>query len=148
MGVLITRETDYALRILRHLEDGKKHLTSDVADACLIPLPFTYKIIKKLRDADLIKATRGANGGIEILADYYTTSVLDVLDAMEERPLINECLCDSAECSWAKEAGGQYCHVHIQLRAMQNALVDQFAKLNLAEFLFKDGKPKMDKDIA
>ena len=38
--MLITRETDYALRMLRVLLDGEKHSAAEMAETELIPLAF------------------------------------------------------------------------------------------------------------
>ena len=45
--MVITRETDYALRILRALLDGKLHTAGQIAQDELLPQAFAYKILKK-----------------------------------------------------------------------------------------------------
>lgn len=44
--MLITRETDYALRILRSLAQGSCLTVGELAEKETLPLKFTYKIIK------------------------------------------------------------------------------------------------------
>ena len=51
--MVITRETDYALRILRALLDGKLHTAGQIAQDELLPQAFAYKILKKL-DAKIL----------------------------------------------------------------------------------------------
>ena len=46
--MLITRETDYALRMLRVLLDGEKHSAAEMAETELIPMQFAYQILRKL----------------------------------------------------------------------------------------------------
>ena len=46
--VLITRETDYALRILQSLLNGEKKSVGEISEQELIPQQFAYKIMKKL----------------------------------------------------------------------------------------------------
>lgn len=138
MGVVITRETDYALRILRALGDGEKHLTADVAESCMIPLAFTYKIIIKLREANLIEVTRGAQGGIRAACDYHQATVLDVFEAMGEELVLNDCLRNGAACEWREQRGSDYCHVHHHLHALQDTVLQSLSKLTLADLLFDD----------
>lgn len=57
--MLITREIDYALRILRRLSDNKLHVMRDLCEKEIIPQKFAYKILRKRKKAALIKATRG-----------------------------------------------------------------------------------------
>ena len=52
--MVITRETDYALRILRALLDGKLHTAGQIAQDELLPQAFAYKILKKLEKAGRI----------------------------------------------------------------------------------------------
>lgn len=51
--LVITRETDYALRILRALLDGELHAAGEIAQTELLPQAFAYKILKKLENARL-----------------------------------------------------------------------------------------------
>ena len=45
--MLITRETDYALRMLRVLLDEEKHSAAEMAETELIPMQFAYQILRK-----------------------------------------------------------------------------------------------------
>ena len=47
--MIITKETDYALRILRVLLDGEKHSVAEMSETELIPNQFAYQILKALR---------------------------------------------------------------------------------------------------
>ena len=42
--MIITKETDYALRILRVLLDGEKHSVAEMSETELIPNQFAYQI--------------------------------------------------------------------------------------------------------
>lgn len=49
--MIITKETDYALRILRVLLDGEKHSVAEMSETELIPNQFAYQILRKLAAA-------------------------------------------------------------------------------------------------
>ena len=49
--MIITKETDYALRILRVLLDGEKHSVAEMSETELIPNQFAYQILRKLSAA-------------------------------------------------------------------------------------------------
>ena len=53
--MLITRETDYALRILRALAPGSCLTVGEIAEKESLPHKFTYKIMKKLEKARALK---------------------------------------------------------------------------------------------
>lgn len=67
--MLITRETDYAMRILRALSGGTQMTAQTISDLHQVPKPFAYKIIKKLSRAGLVSIARGAEGGCSLSAD-------------------------------------------------------------------------------
>ena len=83
--MVITRETDYALRILRALLDGKLHTAGQIAQDELLPQAFAYKILKKLEKAGLVEVVRGTAGGCRLSADLTGTSLYDLMKAMGER---------------------------------------------------------------
>ena len=61
--MIVTRETDYALRILRALEEGRSMTAGELAEEEELPQKFAYKILKKLHKAGYIRIRRGASGG-------------------------------------------------------------------------------------
>ena len=64
--MIITKETDYALRILRVLLDGEKHSVAEMSETELIPNQFAYQILRKLSAGNLVRVSRGALGGCEL----------------------------------------------------------------------------------
>ena len=57
---MITRETDYALRLLRTLRDGERRTAAEAAERELVPQSFAHKILKKLARAGFVEVARGA----------------------------------------------------------------------------------------
>ena len=57
--MIITKETDYALRILRVLLDGEKHSVAEMSETELIPNQFAYQILRKLSAGNLVQVSRG-----------------------------------------------------------------------------------------
>ena len=74
--MIITKETDYALRILRVLLDGEKHSVAEMSETELIPTQFAYQILRKLSAGNLVRVSRGALGGCALSCDclLYTSS--------------------------------------------------------------------------
>ena len=64
--MIITKETDYAMRILRVLLDGEKHSVAEMSETELIPNQFAYQILRKLSAGNLVRVSRGALGGCEL----------------------------------------------------------------------------------
>ena len=61
--MIITRETDYALRILRALSDGHRHTMKNICEEAVVPQQFAYKIIAKLATGGVLDSVRGSAAG-------------------------------------------------------------------------------------
>ena len=121
--MLLTRETDYALRVLRCLLDGERRPVGDIAKQGLVPQQFAYKIIKKLSHAGLVQITRGAEGGCRLSADLTRTSLYDLMAAMEDCCRVNACTQPGYSCPWAEQNDG--CGMHQRFLLIQSRLDDE-----------------------
>lgn len=90
--MLITRETDYALRILRTLSDGKSYTAGELAERESLPQKFAYKILKKLEKAGIVQITRGASGGCRLGCDLRTATLYQLIEAVETNARLTSCM--------------------------------------------------------
>ena len=134
--LLLTRETDYALRILRALADGERHTAGELAGTQQVPQQFTYKILKKLQKSGLVDIARGADGGCALTASLDATSLYDVMRAMGENELVNACLEPGHVCTWRSARDGACCHIHCRLAQVQENLNAELKSHSLAELFF------------
>ena len=79
--MLITREADYALRILRTLSEGGLVTAAEITQRELIPRQFAYKILRKLSRVGIIAVNRGVEGGCRLTADLREKSLYDLMAA-------------------------------------------------------------------
>ncbi len=124
--MIITRETDYALRILRALGDGQRHTMKALCEQEAIPQQFAYKIIAKLSRAGIVHNTRGSNGGCLLSYDLKELSLYDLLEIMGENYQINACMQHDYECTWEKNCGNA-CGIRRKLGKIQKHLQDELA---------------------
>ena len=98
---LIKSDTDYAMRMLVSLalREGNSPVTAaDLTEGQNIPVDFAYKILQKLRRANIIKSFKGVNGGFSLAKKPCDISLLDVVDAVQGRILLRHCLIDDDNC--------------------------------------------------
>lgn len=131
--MLITRETDYALRILRALLDGQLHTVGQLAQDELLPQSFAYKILKKLQTANLITIVRGTAGGCRLAGDLSAVSLYDLMVAMGEHCGLSACMDADYPCSWRSCHG--HCAVHSNLLKIQEILDQELRSHSLLEIL-------------
>jgi len=131
--VFISREYDYALRTLRALTK-KEQLT--VKEICLIehiPQAFSYKILKKLEKAFIVRIHRGALGGYQLIPQPHAITLYEVYTAIEGGLYINECMQKDYAC--LHNEGGRHCTIHKELCRMQNDFIQSLRERSLADIL-------------
>lgn len=96
----LTRRSDYACRIIRAAYDSKDAYVSvsEVAERENIPYAFARSIQHDLVHAGLLKTVRGAKGGLSLACDPSTTTLLEVLEALQGPINMSPCAADSAYC--------------------------------------------------
>ena len=132
--MLITRETDYALRILQNLQDGERRSVGELSKAESVPQQFAYKITKKLAKAGLLEITRGVDGGCRLKKGLDEVSLYDLITIMEGGYEVNACMDPDFACS-RRENGG--CSVHPKLLTIQKTLTDQLRAYSLESILHR-----------
>lgn len=135
--MFITRETDYALRILRTLSEGELFTAGDLAERESLPQNFTYRILKKLEKAGIILITRGSNGGCLLKVDLNTISLYDLIEAVEKNAFFTTCMRDGYQCEW-RQKNGKVCNIHCQLKKIQTNIDKQLKECTLQSILFGD----------
>ena len=82
--MLMTREMDYALRILRALYQEGQLSAAAIAQREHMPKAITLKVLKQLHAAGLVCSRRGSNGGYALLSPCEGLYLGDVFFALEE----------------------------------------------------------------
>lgn len=101
----ITRQADYAVRavsFLARLAPGERVPTSLIAERQRIPQTFLAKIISQLSAAGIIRATRGARGGVALARTSENVNLLEVIEAIDGPVRLNECVTDPDVCSMSE----------------------------------------------
>jgi len=106
--MLITRESEYAVRMIRALADNEIRTVRAICDEENIPHKFAYKILKKMEYADIVKAFYGVNGGYRLSKDISQISMFEILTINPNNLHFNKCSCSScseytSECAVNKE---------------------------------------------
>jgi Rrf2 family protein len=136
-NLLITRETDYALRILRALAAGEQLTSGEICQREILPQNFAYKILKKLNKAGIVHIARGAEGGCRLIADLKELSLYDLMGIIETKKAISSCMEDGYNCAWRQKFGAK-CNVHGNLTKIQRVLDDQLKSYSIYKILFQD----------
>lgn len=97
----LTQTTGYALKALGCLtgEVGRRQQTADIAKCAKVPRSYLSKIIQSLTRAGLVAAKRGIGGGISLARPPEEISVRQVVEAVEGKDWLGECLLSLDKCT-------------------------------------------------
>jgi Rrf2 family protein len=134
--MLITRRTDYEVRIMRTIAENKSSLpisVREIAEHDNIPYQFARRITYDLANVDLVKVTRGARGGAELARPADEISLLDVIIVGQGIPTCSRC---SLEEEWCENEDS--CSVKTALEGLDLIVRDYLEKLKLSDIVKKE----------
>lgn len=131
--MIINRETDYALRILRELADGNNHSVVEICEKGQIPQAFAYKIIKKMQKKGFITVCRGAKGGCKMGRPFSQISLYDVICAVSLDSNISPCMDEGYDCIW--RAANGICAIHNNLAQIQAKLNQELKSYSVEQLV-------------
>ncbi len=122
----ITREADYALRIVAMLCSEKKQIEAkQISEQKLIPYRFTLKILRKLVQADIVKSYRGVNGGYILKRKPNEITFKQIIEIIDGPIAINRCISEPEIC---KNVGD--CQIQKRLLRVQKQFAEELGKID------------------
>jgi Rrf2 family protein len=131
--MFITKETDYAVRIIRELAGGERETVETICKNEQVPHQYGYKILKKLEKGGMVRSYRGTNGGYALAKRTGDITLFDVVQAVDRDSLFTECLGHGYSCPM--NHGGRRCKVHGEFARIQSLILKGLREKSLAEFL-------------
>ncbi len=136
--MLLTREADYALRLMRTLgESGEVLDARTLAQITAIPHRFALKILRKLSLADLVTSKLGVSGGYALAKASGAITLYDILSGIGEEPDWNRCTVSADYvCEYRDaEEGCRGCAVHILLSDAQKEFCEKLKATTLEQIM-------------
>ncbi len=130
--MLITRECDYAVRVIRALSGADRLSVGEICEKEDITAPFAYKILKKLQKAEIVRGFRGVHGGYSLNKKPSEVTLFDVYTAIDPEMMIIECMDSSYQCVRDGHEGSA-CLSHRELADIQKELWKLLRRKSLNE---------------
>jgi Rrf2 family protein len=131
--MFLSRECDYAIRIVRALAGGGIKNIKQICEEEAVPQPYAYKIMKKLVEHDVVCSYRGVLGGYELVRSVDELTLHDVVVSVDEGLVINDCFTEGYACTVYKRV--EKCPVHCELARIQNSLMENLKAKSIGEIL-------------
>jgi Rrf2 family protein len=122
----ISRETDYAIRILLALArypGGEIIPSAVIREEMEIPESLSLQIVSRLAHLNFIHTYPGRNGGIQLAVDPGELNLHQVISAYEGPLILSECLDEGHPCNLAPECPVQRSWIKIK-KTLQRELED------------------------
>jgi Rrf2 family protein len=134
--MLLTKESDYAIRVVRALGSGNITTVRYISESEHVPQQFAYKILKKLEKNKIVVAHRGSIGGYQLVADLDELTLFDIVYSINNQLFINKCLREDYECPNNNNPEDEACClVHHELKRVQSILVDALRERSMTDIL-------------
>ena len=129
----LTSTTDYAIRIVCYLAAQRQMIsTSELSQELSVPSSYIPKITKKLKQAGIIKACEGTNGGYMLAKQPENISLMEIISCVEETMAINRCLEEDRFCSRNLE---DTCKIHKILLSLQNTYNNKLESVKVSDVI-------------
>lgn len=136
MSINVT--TDYAIRILLYLASngGRERTISgkEISEEMRIPYNYFLKIIPNLKNAGIVQSFQGKKGGYSLEVDPKDVSLYKLLDIMDDRVVLNQCLRNPNSCS---RRAANHCAVHRSLEGLQEHIDKELSNMTIADLAEK-----------
>ena len=134
---MITKKTAYAIRAVWELSQNPAQLrtASDIAEAQEIPPKYLPQIVSELVQCGLLNSTRGYKGGLRLKQNPEEISLLNIIEAIQGKIDMFECLNGQVECKHLPD-----CDLQRVYREAQDALVSVFAETRISDIHLGDLK--------
>lgn len=127
--------TDYALRALMYLAYVERRATAEeIARAYGISKDHLVKVLQELARHGWVRTTAGRHGGVSLVEPASRINVAEVVEAMEGRPGLLECIPNPTVCP--VEPG---CRLRALLIDAEQAFYESLATATVADMLPRRG---------
>lgn len=89
--ILLKREESYAVHALININENPGTNAAQIAQDLQMPPAFMAKVLRKLVQANLISSQMGRSGGVKLRVDPGKLTLLDVLEAISGRLVLDTC---------------------------------------------------------
>lgn len=129
--MIITRRSDYALRICRALQDGEIHNVREICEIENIPKAFAYKILREMEQNGFVKSERGNMGGYRLAVNLDEITIYDLISITEDDLSIVHCM--NEEC--VRNTDEEPCSMHKEMERVQSVLENELKSKPISQVI-------------
>ncbi|MFA5787035.1 MAG: Rrf2 family transcriptional regulator [Actinomycetota bacterium] len=124
----LTREADYAVRLVVDLAENGSSSTVTVAGRQSIPAAVARRVVRRLSVAGVVRTTVGAAGGVRLARPADEVNLREVVEAIEGPIALNACQAVPSECDRKST-----CTAHLVWDEIQATIVEKLEHTTAAD---------------
>ncbi len=131
MFCLYSKGCEYAIRAMAEISAGKepqKFRAQDICRKAGIPEAYARKTFQALVQNGFLSAAPGPGGGYSLARDSRTTTVMDVIEAVEGKHFFNGCVLGFDKCNDQKP-----CSLHSVWMGLKVRMIEALGSRTLLE---------------
>lgn len=130
----ITREADYAIRVMYSLAAAKGKLSArQISEQTEVTPRFVLKILRKLILADMVQSFKGINGGYILKHPPSEISLGQIIEIIDGPIAINYCLSNEFDCGHHMQE--KHCCFQQVFGSINNILRKELNSVMLDQFI-------------
>ena len=129
---LLTKQTDYAIRVLIYLALNKNGFVgaSKISEREKIPYQFLRRILQILGKKNLVESKKGAAGGVKIKTDANNIRIIDIIKHFQGDIELSSCMFRRKLCENRNK-----CVLRARLRKIEDTITQQFKDITIASLI-------------
>lgn len=129
---LITRDTDYAARVLCYMAQKRDKMISatELVNALKMPRPFTRKILQKLHKGGVLKAYKGKGGGFKLKQMPDKIRIVDLVKIFQGSTQLQHCLFKKKLC-----ARRDTCVLRHKIKNIEEMIINKLANITIDKLI-------------
>jgi len=129
---LITRNTDYALRVLLRMAKtpGKVFTAGELIEESGIPGPFLRRLLQTLGKHGILRSYKGKSGGFSLKAAPGSIRVLDVMRIFQGNVKVTKCFFKKKFCPNRSQ-----CLLRNKVISIERKVIADFGAITIASLL-------------
>jgi Rrf2 family transcriptional regulator, cysteine metabolism repressor len=139
--MMFSTKAEYGVRVMialgRRRDEGPVSLAV-IASSERLPLSYLEHLVARLREAGLVRSTRGAHGGYELERPTSEITMSEVVSALEGTPVPMQCFTDAEDmrvlCNHELD-GFEHCATRLLWTRVQGGVIRALEQTTLAELV-------------
>lgn len=130
----ISKRAGYGIIAVQYMASASKQLVSvkEIADSMGLSFGFLSKILQSLLKKGIVKSQKGSKGGYKLARHPKDISVFDIIDSLDDKNYLVECLEDDNKCDMSS-----VCTIKDPLSILQDKINKLFIETSINEIASK-----------